>query len=257
MIMHHLFTLLNLAIVASLFGAMVAVQELGRRSGERDRVAHGRDRTKPSATEGAVYGLLGLFLAFTFSGAGSRYESRRRLVVDEANAIGTAWLRLDVLPSPAQPHLRDLFRRYVEARLESYRDVAGAAAARPAAAALQREIWSSAISAANASGEIPPYTVLLPALNAMFDIATTREEAKSLHPPGAVFIMLGVLALMGSLFAGYAEAGTPRGWIGKMGFPIVLAMALFVIIDFEFPRLGLIRIYTADSVLTEVRRSMN
>jgi hypothetical protein len=99
--------------------------------------------------------------------------------------------------------------------------------------------------------------VLLPALNDMIDIMTTRAEAGRLHPPVAVFVMLGVLALLGSLFAGYAMAAAPRNPLHTLGFAAVLAMALFVIVDFEFPRFGLIRIDTADSVLVDVRRSMD
>ncbi|HEY5866855.1 MAG TPA: DUF4239 domain-containing protein, partial [Candidatus Tectomicrobia bacterium] len=69
------------------------------------------------AIEGAVFGLMGLLIAFTFSGATSRFDTRRQLIVEEANAIGTAYLRLDLLPAAAQPALRELFRRYVDARL--------------------------------------------------------------------------------------------------------------------------------------------
>jgi hypothetical protein len=200
--------------------------------------------------------LLGLLLAFTFSGAGARYEARRHLVVDEANAIGTAWLRLDVLPGSTQPQLRDLFRQYVDARVDSYRTPTGDSGAQAKALALQQEIWSSAVCAAHASGQTPPFTVLLPALNDMIDITTTRQEARRLHPPVAVFVMLGVLALIGALFAGYGMAGTPRSRLHRLGFAAVMTTALFVIVDFEFPRLGLIRIDAADSVLIDVRRSM-
>jgi hypothetical protein len=99
--------------------------------------------------------------------------------------------------------------------------------------------------------------VYLPALNDMIDITTTRAEARRLHPPVAVFVMLGALALLGSLFAGYGMAAAPRSRLQTLGFAAVLTLALFVIIDFEFPRFGLIRIDSADSVLVDVRRSMD
>lgn len=254
-----LFAIQNLLVVAALFVAMMALQYFGRRLGEQHRRL-GRDKGGTSPAEGAVYGLLSLFLAFTFSGAGSRFESRRHLIVQEANAIGTAWLRIDVLPAEAQPHLRDLFRQYVDARLDRYRllsDRATADAARLRALALQDEIWSAAIVAANASGKTHPFTVLLPALNEMIDITTTREEAMHLHPPPAVFIMIGVLTLIASVFAGYGVAGRARSWIHAVAFAGVLSMSVFVIIDYEFPRLGLIRVDAADSVLESVRRSMH
>jgi hypothetical protein len=252
------FALDNLFIVAVLFCAMLALQQAGWRLGERHlRLGGGKERTSPA--EGAVYGLLSLFLAFTFSGAGTRFEARRHLIVDEANAIGTAWLRIDVLPTADQSHLRDLFRQYVDARLDRYRvilDRTAADAAKARALALQDEIWSAAIVAANRSDHTPPFTVLLLALNAMFDINTTREASMHLHPPLAVFIMIGLLALIASVFAGYGMAGQTRSFVHNVAFAGVLTLSLFVIVDYEFPRLGLIRVDAADSVLAEVRRSM-
>ena len=73
------------------------------------------------SVEGAVYGLLGLLIAFSFSGAASRFEARRDLIVQEANAIGTAYLRLDLLPDEARDGLREKFRRYLDTRLSAYR----------------------------------------------------------------------------------------------------------------------------------------
>lgn len=253
-----MFTVLNLLITVVLFVAMLALQELGRRIADREWRVHGDSHNVGTgAAEGAVYALLGLFLAFAFSGAGARYEARRHLIVDEANAIGTAWLRLDLLPSNSQPDLRNLFRQYVDARIKNARAPTADPEITATVAALQRQIWSHAVDAARVSGQVPPFTVVLPALNEMIDITTTREEAKQRHSPTAVFVMLGILALIGSVFAGYSMAGGPRRWLHLIGFAAVLATALFVIVDFEFPRLGLIRIDTANSVLIDLRRSMN
>lgn len=253
-----MFTLLNLALAVMLFGSMVALQQAGRRIAARHRGRDTReDHRDASAAEGAVYALLGLLIAFTFSGAASRYETRYQLVVDEANTIGTAWLRLDLLPASDQPPLRDLFRRYTEARIAHARTPVHDQTIKATTVALQEQIWSHATRAARGSGEIAPITVLLPALNEMIDITTTRERAKWLHPPAAVFAMLGVLTLVSSLFAGYGLAGKSRHWLHTIGFAAVLTLALFVIIDFEFPRFGLIRVDAADAVLTEVRQSMH
>jgi hypothetical protein len=94
--------------------------------------------------------LLGLLLAFTFSGAASRFDGRRELIVAEANAIGTAQLRLDVVPAEAQPKLREAFQRYVAARIDAYRDldnVAGFKAKLAVANDLQKEVWQLAVEA--------------------------------------------------------------------------------------------------------------
>src|SRR5262245_16840999 len=116
-------TLSSILFVGGLFCGMLLLLELGWRLGRRQ----GRDaeggQAGVGAVEGAVFALMGLLIAFTFSGAATRFDSRRQVIVEEANAIGTAWLRLDLLPSAAQPALRDMFRRYLDARLAVYQKV--------------------------------------------------------------------------------------------------------------------------------------
>ena len=106
----------------SLFIGMLVLLEVGRRVGTH-RLAQDPEgaRTGISAVEGSLFGLLGLLIAFTFSGANSRFEARRHLITEETNNIGTAWLRMDLLPADAQPELRELFRRYLDSRLLTYK----------------------------------------------------------------------------------------------------------------------------------------
>ena len=106
----------------SLFFGVLLCLEVGRRIGIW-RSAHAAEGTAAEGrvVEGVVFGLLGLLMAFTFSGAAARFDTRRQLIVGETNAIGTAYLRLDLLPTAAQPAFRARFRQYVEARLEVYR----------------------------------------------------------------------------------------------------------------------------------------
>ena len=110
---------------------MLILLEVGRRIGIR-RLAKDPDGARAGfgAIEGAVLALLGLLLAFTVTGAGSRFDARRNLIVEETNAIGTAYLRLDMLPTAAQPALRESFRRYVVARLDVYRKLQDVTAAK-------------------------------------------------------------------------------------------------------------------------------
>ena len=212
------------------------------------------------AVDGAVFCPLGLLVAFTFSGAASRFDARRQLVVEEANAIGTAYLRIDVLPHEAQPVLRDKFRRYVEARLDAYRELPDLAAAKEAlarATVLQGEIWGEAVAASRVASSQPAAMLLLPALNAMIDITTTRTMAAQMHPPAIIFAMLVLLALTGALLAGVGMgAGEGRSWIHMIGLAAGMALAVYVILDIEFPRLGLIPVDAIDQVLVELRESM-
>jgi len=212
--------------------------------------------------DGAVFGLLGLLVAFTFSGASSRFDSRRQLIVEETNAIGTAYLRIDMLPAAAQPALRDYFRRYLDSRLAIYRKLPDVVAAKEELARsnqLQGEIWRCGVAAVQQQGAPPAAPMLfLPALNAMFDITTTRTMATQMHPPEIVYVMLFGLALLASLLAGYGMAGgRTRKWLHMIGFAVIMALSVYVILDLELPRLGLIRVNAFDQALVDLRESMN
>jgi hypothetical protein len=249
------------ALAVGLFLSILLLQEIGRRIGLR-RLAQDSEGARQgfSVVDGAVFGLMGLLIAFTFSGAASRFDSRRHLVVEEANAIGTAYLRLDLLPARAQPALQESFRRYVETRLEVYRklpDIAAAKGELAKATELQKQIWSQAVAACQEAPQ-PATMLLLPALNAMIDITTTRTVATRIHPPAIIFILLSVLALASSLLAGYSMAGGQgRSWVHMLAFAAIMGVTVYVIIDLEYPRLGWIRVEAIDQVLVELRESMN
>ena len=248
-------------LAISLFFGMLLLLEWGRRLGAR-RLAHdpAGAHAGVGAVEGAVFGLMGLLVAFTFSGAASRFDSRRQLIVQEANDIGTAYLRLDLLPAESRDRLREKFRVYLDSRLETYRklpDVQAAEAELARSAVLQNEIWSLAVAAVRSE---PPSTttVLLPALNAMIDITSTRTGAARLHPPRGHLPMLTLLALVSSLLAGYGMGGgKTRSWLHMVAYAAITAGAVYVILDLEYPRIGLIRLDAFDQVLVDLRKSMN
>ena len=254
---------ISLAAVTVFLGVgMVALVEVGRRLAlRRIRREPGGQQSGVSAVEGAVFALFGLLIAFTFSGAGSRFDARRALVTEEANAIGTAWLRLDLLPPDAQPGLRALFRTYLDSRLETYRKLPDVAAARQEltrSVQLQGQIWTQAVSAVRESSTTTAGMLLLPALNQMIDITTTRTMATMMHPPLVVFLMLGALALMSALLAGHGMAsGGQRSWVHVLGFATIVAATVYVIVDMEYPRFGMIRVDAVDQVLRDLRQSMN
>lgn len=251
----------SLLAMVFFIGMMLAV-EIGRRIG---RARHAQDKDSFSeglgAAEGAVFALMGLLVAFSFSGAASRFEERRHLITEEANDIGTAWLRLDLLPAADQPRIREVFKQYLDLRIAAYanmRDETATAATLAAADRLQGEIWRLAVAGVRSPEAAPGATqVLLPALNAMFDIATTRKTATRNHPPLAIYVLLGTICLVGSMMFGYA-IGPSRNpnWLHKLAFVGVTALALYVILDLEFPRRGLIRIDGEDRALTELRSGL-
>ena len=198
-----------------------------------------------------------MLVAFTFSGAVARLEARRDLIVREANAIGTAYLRIDVLPGPAQPALREAFRQYLDTRLEVYRHPLDSPASKGAldrSHRLQSAIWSGAVEACRQGGQA---VVVLPALNEMIDLTATRAMALRMHPPRTIYVMLCILTLVSALLAGHGLAGSSaRNRLHTLGFAAIFAITVFVILDIEYPRQGLIRVDAADQVLVELRATM-
>jgi hypothetical protein len=253
---------LTLTLFGGLFAAMIVALEIGRRRGRITFATTdaGKRPAGLSAVEAVAFGLLGLLLAFTFSGAAARLDTRRAQIVDEANAIGTAWLRLDVLPPAAQPKLRDKFRSYTDSRIALYRTFsqAGVEAAREVyahATALQSEIWAESVAACR---DIPPATViLLPALNTMFDIASTRLAATQMHPPLIVYVVLVAISLVCGFLVGFEMGATPSPSRAHMVLlAVIISFTLYVILDFEYPRLGIIRIDEFDQLIAAVRATM-
>lgn len=258
-----LLTLIALLSAVGLFLGMLLFLEIGRRIGAGRLASDPEGLPKGvSAAEAAVFGLLGLIVAFSFSGAASRFEDRRHLITQEANAIGTAYLRIALLPTDAQPAIRALFRRYADLRAVTYAkatDVELTTARLNEGAALQAEIWAKAVAAASKPGA-PSHAMMLmvPALNDMFDITTTRAAATSNHPPVVVFLLLAGLSLIGSVLAGYSmSVNKGRSLLHAVAFSAMLSLAVYVIIDLEFPRLGLIRVDAADRLLMDLRQGMN
>ncbi len=249
-------------LAVGLFVGILFMLEVGRRIGARRLALDPQGaRTGTGAVEGAIFALVGLLIAFTFSGAATRFDTRRDLVVQETNAIGTAYLRLDLLPASAQPALRDLFRRYLDARIETYRklpDIQAAKAELASSTALQGEIWTQAIAAGQITGASPDaIKLLLPALNEMIDITTTRTMATVMHPPLVIYLMLAILTLASALLAGFGMAGgKTRNWLHTLGFATVMGVAVYIIIDIEYPRLGLVRVDAFDQSLVELRASL-
>ena len=256
-----LFSFYAAATIVCMFGSILLLLEIGRRIGIRRRALDPDGATAGlGAVEGAIFGLMGLLLAFTFSGAASRFDSRRHLIVEESNAIGTAYLRLDLLPAAAQPKLRDDFRQYLDARIRYYQiasDDKAAAAQMARAIALQQQIWTQAVASTKDSTSNAVPTLVLSSLNNMIDITATRSMARRTHPPTVVFVMLIVLVMASSVLAGYSmSAGRLRSRLHIVGFAIIMAVAVYVIFDIEFPRAGLVRVDSADQVLTELRDTM-
>ena len=255
-----MFIILSGLALCTLIGTILLSIDVGHRIGVRRRLRSAqRFRPVHPAIEGAVFGLMGLLIGFTFSGAGSRFENRRKLAIDEANAIGTTYLRLDLLPAAMQSELREDFRKYVRSRLVVYQQIPDFQAVKAALdrnSILQAKIWKAAVGALRDSSP-PDKTLLLSSLNEMLDIAMTRSVALTTHPPAAIFVMLGLTVIVSSILAGYSmSASETRDWMSTITLAVVLGLAVYLILDYEFPRVGFLRIDHLDQVLVDTLNEM-
>src|SRR5574337_301912 len=222
---------------ALLFFGMVILLETGRLIGVRQRPKEGKEERGSLATiEGAVFALFGLLMAFTFSGAATRFNEKRMLISEEVNAVEVAYFRLQLLSEEARPALQELFRQYVDSRLEIYRRLPNMQAAKiemDRSKKLQEEIWTQSITAVRLPRTHPSAAwLVLPAINNMIDISTTRTMALQMHPPRIVYFLLLFLGLLCSLLAGYRMAsGQQRSWIHILGFTLITVIIIYVMLD--------------------------
>jgi hypothetical protein len=239
---------------------MLIVMWIGLRLGARRLAKHPGDKLGSSTVETAVFGLLGLLLAFVFYGAAGRFDWHRELDVDEANAIGTAYLRIDLLPEASQGALRHDVREYVGARLAFYRtmeDRPAQDAATRRTDALQQSIWHEALAACPADCNPGTKSLVFSSFNDMFDMASKQTMGTWMHPPFIMYVLLYALALIAGLLTGYSMADArPRGWLHLLALPAILAVTVYVILDVEYPRRGTIQLGRFDQVLEAMQREM-
>ena len=263
MIWKHMPSIVEIPSVLSMIGLFIGIilfLEVGRRLGAR-HLRKKETEGKGPPVEAALFGLLGLLIAFTFSGASARYDARRNLIVDEANRIETGYMRIDLLPEQSQAALKDKFREYLDSRLLTYRKVPDMDAVEvewQRSRRLQKELWAMSVTAANEAQKIPFASLYLQSVNQMVEITTSRTTATQMHPPIVIFVMLGILVFAVSLLAGFATAKVKtRSWLHIGVFAFIFGITIYVILDMEYPRIGLISVDSFDKVLVDLQERMN
>lgn len=258
--MLHYATWIGFLLALALTAGMVGLARLGYRLGRRSLAGGASDTAGWGALEAAVFGLLGLLVAFSFSGAADRFQQRKSLIVQEVQAIGTAWDRLDLLPEPARSEIRGQLRAYVDQRLAVFENMADLDEVDRRLALLEKrggEVWRLAAAACREPSGQPYVEVVPPAVNQVLDVGVARKAALRNHPPLVIFALLVALALACAFLAGWGMAPNPRfGWVHAAAFALVMGLTIYVIADLELPRIGLIRVEAADELLRQLRRGM-
>lgn len=236
----------GIAIGAGLLIGLFVSLEAGYRLARR-RAAAGGDLPlggQIGAIQGAMLGLLGLLLGFSFAGAASRFIERQELIVQEANAIGTTYLRADLIPEPHATGMRKVLAEYVAHRVEASRRIAGGVGSHfeTEVAAFHERLWQSAKDGVLARPEMAK--VVLDPVNEVIDLHSTRMAASRKHLPLVVLGLLVACSLLAMGVIGYgcgASGGGRWPWLNG-SLVILMAAALWTTIDLDHPRAGVIRL---------------
>jgi hypothetical protein len=191
----------------------------------------------------ATLGLVGFLLAFMVSLAADRYNVRRGLALEEANVIGTAYLRAGYLPEPHPGQSRDLLREYVDVRLEPF-ETGDFEAALARSEEIQKELWLGAEDLVIATGGSDVYALYIESLNEIFVLHAQREIAGfyARLSPTLVLTLFG-LTLMGMFILGFGNSGDgKRGAIALVTLIFVFGCVLYLIMDLDRSQEGLFQV---------------
>ena len=249
---------IKIMLVASLV-LFLGATETGFRFGRRAQTDVGEDsRSEISTLQGAMLGLLALLLGFTFAMAMNRFEARKQLVLEEANAIGTTFLRTQLLPQPPRQEISNLLRQYVDVRLALYDagiDKTKLRQANDRTEQLHKQLWSLAAALGAKDPRAITTGLFLQSLNEMIDLHAKRLTALENHVPEIILMLLYFVAIVVTGVIGYGcgLAGCRNFFVTAMA-SILIASVILVIVDLDRPRRGLIRV--SQDRMVELRDSL-
>lgn len=227
------FLVFGLALLAQ--GLAAFIGDLLRKRAQAFRQGERHDF---NTVQAATLTLLALIIGFAFSMAVDRYDQRKTLEEAEANAIGTEYLRADLLPGDNAARTRELLRKYIDLRIAFYEN--GDAQTGQQTANLQDELWA-AVSSAAARQPTPTIALVAAGMNDVINSQGYTQAAWwNRIPPGAWAMML-LMAMASNLLVGYGERR--KGELFLFILPLVVSLAFFLIADLDSPRGGIIHVH--------------
>jgi hypothetical protein len=240
-------------LIVSFLLTLLAVEAgywLGRWRHQRE---HERDETA-SATVGITLGLLAFTLAFTFSMAADRFDNRKVLVLEEANAIGTTYLRALLVPAPASSEVRALLRQYVDTRLEATTHPEKLAEMNARSQKLHGLLWQQAVAAA-AAQDSERTSLFISSLNDVIDVHAKRLAAVRNRVPDAIWIFLLLTAVLGMASMGYHTGlSGSRRTVAVIFLTLAFSGSLTLIADLDRSREGFVQV--TQRALEDLQQSM-
>ncbi|HTS43064.1 MAG TPA: hypothetical protein VMH01_01605 [Puia sp.] len=241
-----------------LFAGMILMFLLGRAIGKKWTDEKLEEKSVLDTFRTAILGLFGFLLAFGFGMSGNRYENARNVLIEESNEIGTAILRADLYADSTRSAMRVSFKNYLDARMELYSDLNDGVKISEAQMRMDeagKKLWKLATSQSKLPNMFIPSNQMIPALNAMFDAATTREVYLITSIPDIVVYVLLLLGFLASLLVGLSSpAIRMRERIGIFFFAFFSALVVYLTIDLGRPLHGAIRVHTSEQAINNLQK---
>lgn len=245
-------------IALVLFILMLLVFKIGILFGKSPGKKKERLTADDSMLNAGIFTLMAFLLAFTFTMAGTRFDSRKKIIIDESNAIGTAILRLNLYPDSVRSLFIPDFKEYLEARilfLESKTDLEKIKQSISATGNYGNKIFKRATELSFDSKHLVASLQIIPALNEMLDIANTRFHDELYKVPEPIIFMLFGLLIVSSFIYGYSisASGKRVDWILFISFCLITVMIIYFMLDLDRSRRGLINLESTNAAIIELR----
>lgn len=238
----------SILIVSILFGLILLANELGFRLGRYYQKKSDQDiKSQTNTIQSGILGLLALLLGFTFNMALQRYNNRSQSVIQEANAIGTALLRTQLLPAPYDSTTAALFHKYIKLRIDAGNLDLTKLPERLALAektdSIQNLIWVNGIKAARLDPRTVTSGYFIDALNNMIDKRGERNAFLQLHVPEVILFLLFIVFITSGALMGYTGGlGHKRAYFPTLLMTFLIALVVFIIIDLDRPKRGIVKV---------------
>ena len=248
-------------IVVTLFISMMAIHWVGYRFRSIEtKNKQALSNEVIGSIVASLLGLLALLLSFTFNMASTRYDSRRLVILEEANTIRTAILRLDMYPDSIKNQIKPDIKEYLESRIYYYTSVVDTFdidKSTRKAAKIHHQIWKKVIHDSKNEASFLRSQQMIPALNDMINIVSKRDAVKNATVPNPVYWLLFVIILSASFTIGYSNIGKQKNHFLAIIFSITIMLTVYLILNLDRPRRGITNINNTEQKVIDLRELFN
>ena len=214
-------------------------------------------KTGLGVAEGSLIGLTALLLAFSFGMTASKFEKRREIIVEEANAIGTAILRCDLYPDSIRMAFLKDFGQYIDERI-AYYDAGDVpqkiAASLENASRISDRIWKRAVRVSRNREDPAQSILMISALNSMIDLASTRDASREFVVPRIIQWILILMMLLSGFLAGYDADWERKNLALLLSFSLMTSLSFYLIMELDRPRKGYINLGSAEQHIVDLKK---